>query len=105
MLDLFPGALIITQFPDGWITKLPGVTVSAIKQALKKLNGSIGKLEDSVGGLETSMAGKQRDMFSAPSNQNGAAKKNGQIDTGLFARRLDKAIESVEAMLQEGKGN
>jgi hypothetical protein len=77
-------------------------SVSAIKQALQKLDGVIGKLEGSVVKYEGSLAGIQRDMFGAPINQNGAAKKNGHIDGVLVARRLDKAIESVEAILKEG---
>lgn len=77
--------------------------MSAIRQALAKLEGAVGKLEGSVVKLETSMAGQQRDMFGAPVKKNGNANGNGHaIQGALFAKRLDQAIEKVEDLLREG---
>ena len=72
--------------------------MSALKQALEKLNGSLSNLETSVTGLESNLAGAQRDMFGHPaaSNENDTA-----IDTALVAQRLDVAIERVEQVLSE----
>ena len=73
--------------------------MSAIRQALEKLNGSLQNLESSVTGLENNLAGEQRDMFGHPpaSNEN----TNGAIDAALVAQRLDIAIERVEQVLSE----
>ncbi len=72
--------------------------MSALQQALEKLNGSLNNLETSVTGLESNLAGAQRDMFGHPpaSNENDTA-----IDTALVAQRLDVAIERVEQVLSE----
>ena len=72
--------------------------MSALKQALEKLNGSLNNLETSVNGLEGNLTGAQRDMFGHPaaSNENSTA-----IDTALVAQRLDIAIERVEQVLSE----
>lgn len=72
--------------------------MSALKQALNKLNGSLNNLESSVAGLENNLAGSQRDMFGHPpaSNENNTA-----IDAALVAQRLDIAIERVEQVLSE----
>ena len=72
--------------------------MSALKQALNKLNGSLNNLESSVAGLENNLTGSQRDMFGHPpaSNENSTA-----IDAALVAQRLDIAIERVEQVLSE----
>lgn len=74
--------------------------MSALKQALQKLNGSLNNLETSVNGLETNLAGAQRDMFGHPtaSNENDT---DIEINTALVAQRLDIAIERVEQVLSE----
>lgn len=73
--------------------------MSAVKQAMSKLDYVVAKLEGSVEGLEQTLAGQQRDMFSAPSASNG----NGQHPQGaVMAQRLDNAIEKVEQLLKEG---
>jgi len=77
--------------------------LSALQQALDKLNGSLSNLESSVGSLEQTLAGEQRDMFGVPtaSNEN-VTETNGQaIDAALVAQRLDIAIERVEQVLSE----
>ncbi len=73
--------------------------MSAIKQALSRLDGSLGKLEYSMEGIEHVLAGEQRDMFSVPgvSNENLVG-----AQSTVVAQRLDKAIEKVEALLSEG---
>jgi hypothetical protein len=81
-----------------------GFFVSAIRQALSKLESAVGKLEGRVVKYESSLTGVQRDMFGAP-----VAKKNGFNGSGhnsdvqgpLFAKRLDQAIEKVEDILRE----
>ena len=72
--------------------------MSALKQALNKLNGSLNNLESSVAGLENNLTGSQRDMFGHPpaSNENSTA-----LDAALDAQRLDIAIERVEQVLSE----
>ena len=77
--------------------------MSALQQAIEKLNGSLDNLETSVGSLEQTLAGEQRDMFGVPSpvNEN-TTEPNGQaIDAALVAQRLDIAIERVEQVLSE----
>lgn len=68
--------------------------MSAIRQALAKLDGAVGKLEGSMGGLEQALAGQQRDMFGNTSNE------NAPIDAAVVAQRLDTAIEKVEGLLK-----
>ncbi|MGB0719523.1 MAG: hypothetical protein ACPGRX_03565 [Bdellovibrionales bacterium] len=76
--------------------------MSAIEQALHRLDGSLNTLETALGGLERNLAehlsGQQRDMFGYPeaSNQN-----IGGIDASVVAKRLDIAIEKVEEILSE----
>lgn len=78
--------------------------MSAILDALVKLEQSIGNLEGAAAYIETNLAGQQRDMFSSPApppaNGNGAE----NIDMNLVAEKLDSAIENVEKVLQEGRG-
>ena len=77
--------------------------MSAILQAIEKLNGSLDNLETSVSSLETNLAGEQRDMFGHPpaSNENTTEANGAAIDTALVAQRLDIAIERVEQVLSE----
>jgi hypothetical protein len=79
--------------------------VSAIRQALAKLEGAVGKLEGQVVKYESSLTGQQRDMFGAPvakkvANGNGKA-PNADLQGALFAKHLDQAIEKVESLLSE----
>ncbi|MAE50250.1 MAG: hypothetical protein CMH27_00400 [Micavibrio sp.] len=69
--------------------------MSTIRAALENLNSVIGTLEQSVDMMEQARKGEQRDMFAAPSNENG---KN-TIDKEAVAKRLDNAIEKVEKLL------
>ncbi|MCE7886150.1 MAG: hypothetical protein DYH13_01410 [Alphaproteobacteria bacterium PRO2] len=75
--------------------------MSSVRQALAKLEKSVGKLESSAVQLETAMAGQQRDMFGAPLKKNGANGNGHAIQGALFAKRLDQAIEQVEEILKE----
>jgi len=75
--------------------------VTALKQALEKLNGSLNNLENSVGSLEHTLAGEQRDMFGVPSASNENDTDATAIDAALVAQRLDIAIERVEQVLNE----
>ena len=89
--------------------------MSAVEQALSRLNQVVGNLETSVQNLETNIAqntaqavpnvtpGQQHDMFGATPQPNGVANGNGQqIDSNAVAQKLDSAIENVEKILQEG---
>jgi hypothetical protein len=77
--------------------------VSAIKHALARLDSAISKLEGAAESYESSLTGAQRDMFVAPAKPNGMKKQNGHdLDSALMARRLDQAIEKVEAILKDG---
>lgn len=75
--------------------------MSAILDALVKLEESIGKLEGAAGHVETALAGQQRDMFGG--NPAPAANGNG-IDAGMVAEKLDSAIAQMETVLQESHG-
>lgn len=77
--------------------------MSALQQALEKLNGSLQNLESSVTGLEHNLAGEQRDMFGHPvaSNENATDMDGTVINTAMVAQRLDIAIERVEQVLSE----
>lgn len=63
--------------------------MSAIRQALAKLDSAVGKLEGSANGLETSLEARQQDMF------------GGSISPAAVAQKLDSAIEKVESVLKE----
>jgi hypothetical protein len=80
--------------------------VSAILQAVSRLNGAVSKLEVAVvqqekatraSSLKKSAVG-QSDLFSAP-----AANQRGKYvaDPVALARKLDVAIEKVEQILRE----
>ena len=73
-----------------------GHKVSSIRSALSRLDNAVSRLEGSIDGFEGALSGKQRDMFVAPSNQNGSG--------AAIAKRLDLAIEKVEELLEEGQG-
>ena len=75
--------------------------MSAILDALVKLEQSIGKLEGAAVHIETALSGEQRDMFGG--GKPPAANGNG-IDAGLVAEKLDSAIAQMETVLQEGHG-
>lgn len=83
--------------------------MSAIRNALEKLNGSLQNLEKSVSTFERNAhlpKGAQHDMFSnpekpkrEPSNENSTE----GLNVSLMAQRLDIAIEKVEEILSEAK--
>ncbi len=75
--------------------------MSAIRQALEQLNGSLQNLENSVGGFEQSMAGAQRDMFGGPDVPAHQPSNQNDLDINLMAKRLDNAIDKVEEILSE----
>ena len=66
--------------------------MSAIRQALAKLDSAVGKLEGSTNTLETSIEARQQDMF-------GSA--NGSVSPAIVAQKLDSAIQKVESVLKE----
>ncbi|MCB1531313.1 MAG: hypothetical protein KDJ35_00430 [Alphaproteobacteria bacterium] len=66
--------------------------MSAIRQALIKLDSAVGRLESSTNGLEASVEARQQDMF------NGA---NGGVNPAIVAQKLDSAIQKVEQVLKE----
>ncbi|MGB4056587.1 MAG: hypothetical protein WBK77_00710 [Alphaproteobacteria bacterium] len=72
--------------------------MSAIGQALAKLERAIGKLEGAAVGVESALAGQQRDMFGSPIKKNGAG---AGMQGALFAKRLDHAIEKIDTLLKE----
>lgn len=78
--------------------------MSAVQQAIAKLNSAIGNLEGSVSGLEGSLAGHQRDMFGGPAVAVEAANTN-NIDKDAVLATLDGIIEKAEAVLQESSVN
>ena len=69
--------------------------MSAVEQALLKLNQVVGKLETSASAMESAMSGQQRDMFGGPSASNG-------VNPAVVAQKLDSAIETIETVLNEG---
>ncbi len=69
--------------------------MSAVEQALLKLNQVVGKLETSASTVEITMQGQQRDMFGSTSSSNGMNPK-------IVAQKLDSAIETIETVLNEG---
>jgi sugar-specific transcriptional regulator TrmB len=71
--------------------------MSAIIQALEKLDFAVDKLEGRLDGLESTLKGQQRDMFAAPSNQNKT-----EANRKAIAKKLDQAISKVEKILKEG---
>ena len=71
--------------------------VSAVEQALLKLNQKVGQLESAMTSLESGMTGSQRDMF-------GSVPQNGQaVNPAVVAQKLDSAIETIENVLNEGE--
>ncbi len=79
--------------------------MSAILQAVSRLNGAVSNLEKAAVAQEKSRAlsgkkpssGPQIDLFSAPANQRGKY----VADPAALARKLDVAIEKVEQILRE----
>lgn len=69
--------------------------MSAVEQALLKLNQVVGKLETSASTVEITMQGQQRDMFGSSSPSNG-------VNPQIVAQKLDSAIETIETVLNEG---
>lgn len=76
--------------------------MSAIIEALKKLDQSIGKLESNATTLETALAGQQRDMFPDNASNENSESTGTSITKDEIADRLDQAIETVEKLLKEG---
>ncbi len=72
--------------------------MSAVEQALLKLNQVVGKLETSVSTVEVTLKGQQRDMFGTPTNKTGA-----NVNPEIVAQKLDSAIETLESVLREGE--
>lgn len=78
--------------------------MSAILQAVSRLNGAVSNLEKAAVAQEKSRASSpkksataQIDLFSAPANQRGKY----VADPAALARKLDVAIEKVEQILRE----
>ena len=76
--------------------------MSAILDALVKLEQSIGSLEGAAAHVESTLAGEQRDMFGGGKSA-AAANANG-LDANIVAEKLDNAIAQMETVLQEGHG-
>lgn len=72
--------------------------MSLIEKALYRMEQAVGSLEGSMTFLESSLAGKQRDMFAAAQ---ASGQQGGKVQSGVIARRLDRAIERVEQLLGE----
>lgn len=64
--------------------------MSAIRQALAKLDSAVGKLEGASNGLETSIEARQQDMFGGVT-----------VTPAAVAQKLDSAIQKVETVLKE----
>ncbi len=76
--------------------------MSAIKQALSKLDMSVSKLEGAIGGVEQKIAGAQQDMFAAQNAvMASSANSNDAAKTQALTNRLDSAIGKVEQILTE----
>ncbi len=76
--------------------------MSAIRQAVLKLESAVGRLEGKVTKYESSLTGVQRDMFGAPvAKKKGGQEQDSGLQNALFAKRLDQAIETVEDILKE----
>ena len=75
--------------------------MSAILDALVKLEQSIGNLEGAAAHVEDSLSGQQRDMFGGaskpPANTN-------SVDKAAVVKKLDTIIEHAETVLKEGHG-
>ena len=72
--------------------------MSAIQQAIAKLNTAIDNLDGSVASVEANMTGQQRDMFGAPIKP---AKP--VANANAVAQKLDRIIEQAETVLKEGQ--
>lgn len=70
--------------------------MSHLREAIQKLNHSIGSLERAAGHCEAVVKGSQRDMFATP-----AGNDNDETLQEDMAGRLDRAIDMVEQVLKE----
>ncbi len=70
--------------------------MSALRQALIRLNRAVGSLEISAHNLEKSLNGQQRDMFAMA-----GAGANNNVDPEVVAEKLDLAIARIEKVLKE----
>ena len=73
--------------------------MSALRQALDKLDNAVGKLEGSINSYDQSVEGRQTDMFGGAAISNGNA--NANVNAAFVAQKLDSAIEKVEHLLKE----
>lgn len=78
--------------------------MSAILQAVTRLNGAVSNLEKAAAAQEKSRSASKKapataqiDLFAAPANQRGKY----VADPAALARKLDVAIEKVEQILRE----
>ena len=72
--------------------------MSALRQALDKLDNAVGKLEGSITQFDQNVAqGQQPDMFGGASVSNA----NANVNAAFVAQKLDSAITKVEAILKE----
>ncbi len=78
--------------------------MSAVRQAIARLNHALDNLEGSVGHIEQALTGKQRDMFSAPAQKPERVANSNVINADLVAQKLDDAIGRIEQALKEGQG-
>lgn len=83
--------------------------MSAIKQALVNLDTVIGKLEDSIAHyqritneqVETVKAEAKKHAEAATKAQQAQSDMFSDVDPALVAKKLDSAIQKVEAVLEE----
>ncbi len=71
--------------------------MSAIRQALAKLDNAVGKLEGSINSYDQSVEGRQTDMFGGAAISN----ENANVNAAFVAQKLDSAIQKVEHILKE----
>ncbi len=76
--------------------------MSSIRFALEKLDSAVGKLDASVTNVENAL----KDQAAAPPMTQGQLfdEAGNVIDVDFVAKRLDKAIETVEGLLQQEEG-
>lgn len=74
--------------------------MSAIENALAKLDGAVDRLEGVAQGAERKLSA-QPDMFPSAANRGAAGKRGNMVSGPAVAKKLDQAIEKVERILQE----
>ena len=74
--------------------------MSAIQQALIKLDTAVAKAENAARNMDITLQGKQRDMFASPALAPSPNHEESYIDGAVVADKLNSTIQKMEKLLE-----